>query len=429
MPTTEREIVLRWIASAVAGRFLAASVGKVAAWNMDMLARLSVLEGAAGVSPGTWLRKKAAGFGAALDYFGPKLPAAWTTTQDQGLYNKALATATRALRSAQGTDATDLVQDMVSGSNTSSGPARTRVFYSVGAALRKYETDLIAGQMTPDHRRVKGVIDKWVTRAALDVLLSQKEQRHHQVRPDARSPLQTHSVKELDDDERSNLMLLALQSPGGPGAEVRRIIDHEIDRAFTKADRAIVRAFLEKIAQPKYRSTAEMKRLVSRFNPAKWFTQAYGLVRRDIMDELGVSAQQLTNALGGNAKNVFRFMREKVGKNSRVQKIILELADQIEILEPGVSRMAQASPEKDEEPKMRHSVLRRWLENKEREANLSSGNAFATHHEGPDDHGVQDQFEMNEHMDWSTQVGPHTQHGRGPSPLRVASAWMEAQDA
>lgn len=85
-----------------------------------------------------------------------------------------------------------------------------------------------------------------------------------------------------------------------------------------------------------------------------------------------------------------------------------------------MSHVAKEEVAGDVEPKLRHSVMRRWLEEKEREANLTSGNAFAN---------VDDEFEMNEHKDWDSQSGPHVQHSRGPSPLKVAQAWTEASKA
>lgn len=423
MAVTEQEIVLRWIASSVASRFVAASMERLAAWNMDMLARLSILEGAAGVSPGTWLRRKERGFGSALDHFGPKLAAAWTATTNQGVYDKAVATAARSLRGSHGVDAYDVVQDLVAGSSSSSGPARNRIFYAVGKALRKDRDALSSGSVTPGHRRVLGTIDNWVTRAARDVYKT-KHVKHEvpfapQSGPGSWDPTKTRGQPELDDEERTNLLLLALQSPGGPGREVRRLVDQEIDRAFPRASRPIVRMFLQKIAEPKYRSPQQMRRMVSRFNPSKWFVQALGLVRKEIMKELGATPQQVTNALGGNARKVFKFMRERVGRNRRVRSIIEELADEIELLEPGVSRVAKGRRSElteEQTPKMPHRVLRRWLEEKEREANLTSDNALA---------GLEENFEKDEYKSWDELVSLHGEHSRGPSPLRVASAWME----
>lgn len=424
MSLIEREADLRRMVPSVVGRYLLAHL-RLAAWNLDQFARLSILEGAAGISPGTWLRQKSRGFGAALDHFGPRLAASWTANSDQGVYDKALATAARMLRNVTGTDADDLVQELISGSMSSSGPSRNRLFYSVGSALRKYENDLSQGEITPNHRRIKGTIDHWVTRAARDVIRSWKEKRQESFgvgRPEGFDPTRTVGVPELDDDERANLLLLALQSPGGPGRQVRRIIDQQIDRSFPPASRPMVRAFLEKIGQPKYRSPSEMKRLVSKFDPAKWFTQAYNLVRKELMEELGVSAQQLTNVLGGNAKKVFRFMREKVGRDPKVRRVIKELADEIEILEPVVSRIAEDRESQLTERQRPHDsreVVRMWLEKlKERGANLDSGTALAS---------LEEHFEKDDMRDVTHVMGPFAQYSRGPVVLRVADAWLASR--
>jgi hypothetical protein len=62
--------------------------------------------------------------------------------------------------------------------------------------------------------------------------------------------------------------------------------------------------------------------------------------------------------------------------------------------------------------------MRLWLEKKERDAGLESHDAFAS---------LDESFEMNEHKNWDEQVTPHVQYSRGPSPFRVASAWLEAR--
>lgn len=327
----------------------------LAAWSMDQLARLSLLEGAAGVPPGTWLRQKSRGFGAALDHFGPNLAGGWTAPTDQGVYDKALAVASRVLRDVARVDANDLLQDLVIGSARSGGPARHRLFYSVGSALRKYENDLGQGAITPHDRRIKGTIDRWVTRAARDVLRTQKKEEP------SGTILDQVSAKMLDDDTRTNLLILAFQSPGGSGLEMRRQIDRLIDVSFPSGERPIVRMFLQKLGEPRYRSMSEVRRLVSNFDPAKWFVHVYNIIRKELMTELDVSSQRLTNVLGPHAKKVFRFMRERVARDPKVQRIVEELANEIEILEPGVSRIGKKKPK-----------------DKEREATLVSDTAFAS---------------------------------------------------
>jgi len=391
----------------VALRYLRAAVRrKVGAFTMDMLARLSVLEGAAGKAPGTWLRLKERGFGHALDHFGPKLAASWTAATDQGVYDRALAVASRTLRNVSGMDADELVQEMTTHSGTSAGPDRKRLFHSVGKALRRYENDLGQGAITPDHSRVKGTIDRWVTNAARDVIGSWRE-RHIRTfgpsTPGGYDPTRTVGRGGLDAEKRQNLLLLALQSPGGPGTKLRLVIDHLIRRNFPKSEVPIVRMFLNKIAEPKYRSADQMRQMVQRFDPNAWFTQAYSRVRREMMDELGVSAQRLTNVLGGNARNVFHFMATKVGTHPTVRRLINNLAEEIELLEPAASRIAVEREEDDDS----------------REAEVSSDPTLASVR------AVLEQwFEKDEYDGWDRQVGPHPQHGRGPVPLRVARAWM-----
>lgn len=399
-------VALRYLRGALSVRL--ATTVRLAAWNMDMFARLSILEGAAGLTPGTWLAKKERGFGDALAHFGPGLAASWTSPTDQGVFDKAVKVADRMLTDVSGMDGDELVQELVVGSNSPAAPRRSRLFYSVGEALKRYENDLGAGVVTPNHARVKGTIDHWVRRSARDVIRSWS-QKH--VQPLSRMELNdpggahvapVHDQGALSGDQRDNLVLLALQSPGGPGNEIRRTIDHLVERSFTPTERAVVRMFLEKIADPKYRSPEQMKQLVNKFDPDKWFTQAFNLVRRDILEETKMSAQQLTNILGGNATKVFKFMHNVVGKDPKVQSIIAQLADEIELLEPGMAQRVGRKSEKNSELTVRqtpvspHSALRDWYE--------------------------KDQF-----SEWSDQTTPHTQFSKGPMPARVASLWLRAQ--
>ena len=394
----EHEKTQRTVVHSVTERFLRRAMvqDRLAGWSMDQLARLSILEGAAGKAPGTWLRHKSRGFGSALEFFGPKMSAAWTSLTDQGVYNKAIATAAKALSGESDMDAMDLIQNLTMNSGGSGGPDRNRIFHSVGKKIQSHRNDLGAGDIGPTDWRVLNALNAWVNNAAKDVLKSVRSRRTVTIDP-AHSPLvHTQGGPELDDEKREGLLLLALQSPGGPGLEVRRIVDRLIDQSFGAAVRPLVRVFLEKISQPKYRSADQMRRMVKRFDRRKWFKQAFNLVRQEMMAEMGVSPQQLTNALGGDAKKVFRFMREKVGRDPHIKGIVEDLAAKIELLEPGVARVGKEKDDEkeaeltdDQTPKMPHSVLQDW-------------------------------FEKDEHGDWGTQVSPHTQHSRGAVPLRVA---------
>ena len=432
MSLPDHEKRLPELVGTVASRFLAAMVADhVAAFNMDMFARLSILEGAAGVPAGKWLRSGERGFGAALEHFGPHLAASWTTMQSQGVYDKALAVATRMLSSASGLDPADLIQDMTLNSSRPSGPDRTKLFYAVGKKLASHKNDLGAGSITPRDSKIMGSIDRWVRKAALDELKSWKSRNITLFAPgqDGESggtgrdpnkwdPTRTRGTPQLDHEMRDKLILLALQSPGGPGNEVRRTIDRLIDQSFPKRDRGMVRLFLQKISEPKYRSAEQMRQIVKRFTPEKWFSQALGVIRNEIMQEMGVSAQQLTNALGGKASKVLRFMSEKVGKDSRIKKIIEDLGEEIEVLEPGVYRVAkerryELTPEQT--PQQPHKKMLEWLEDDDND-------------DTPHDDHLHDIFEKDEYMDWDASTGPHAVYNRGPMELRVARRFLLGSD-
>jgi hypothetical protein len=330
-------------AQQVASRYLLGTVSRLAAFTMDMFARLSILEGAAGVAPGTWLRRSAAGFGDALEHFGPNLAPEWTTTTNQRVYDKAITAASRVLSGSSSLDPADLVQDMVVNSTRASGPDRTRVFYTVGKKLGAFKHNLGDGTVKPRDSKILGTLERWVRGAAITeikALRSRATRSFGQGEP-GYDPTRSIGGQELDDDKRQLLMLLALQSPGGPGAELRRIMDRLIDQHWPrKRERAVVKGFLQKISQPKYRSPAQMRQMVKKFTPARWFTQTVNLVRRELMTEMGVSSQYLTNVLGSKGRNIFKFLREKVANDSSVKRIISALAEEIELLEPGASRVA-----------------------------------------------------------------------------------------
>lgn len=390
--------------NAVAARYISASLEREAAWNMDMLARLSILEGAAGVPPGQWLAHRERGFASALQHFGPNLAAAWTSASDRGLYDQAVSVANHALRNTSSMDGAELVQELISHSNSSSGPKRNKIFYSIGESLSAHDRDLTDGKLTPDQSVVRGSLNRWIGNAARDVL---KSWSNKNVRPDSGVEPVGESTHAITQDERDNLLLLALQSPGGTGSEIRRTIDALIDRSFTPAERPIVRLFLEKIAHPKYRSPSAMREMAVRFDANKWFKQAFNLVRREIMAETGVSPQRLTNILGSDAAKVFHFMTHVVGQDARVKSVLAELSEEIELLEPSAGhRMASAES---------RSALMALLTSLPFEKTPSPA--------------ARDFFEKDQFGEWGQQAQPSTQFSRGPAELRVANRWLQSRSA
>jgi len=423
MSLADQENMAQQVARQVASRFLLESVSRIAGFSMDMFARLSILEGAAGVRPGMWLNSNAAGFGDALEHFGPNLASAWTTTTNQGVYDKALSAASRVLSGSSQTDAGDLVQDMIVNSTRASGPDRTRVFYTVGKKLGSFKNQLGKGDITPRDSKVLGTIERWVRQAALTEIKTLRSRSTQSFAPGTEQgydPTRSQGAGVLDEDKRQLLMLLALQSPGGPGVEVRRIVDRLIDQRWPRQERAVVKGFLEKISQPKYRSPAQMRQMVKKFTPARWFTQTVNLVRKELMSEMGVSSQYLTNVLGPKGRNVFKFFREKVGTDSSVKRIISDLAEEIELLEPGAARVGterRSELTEEQTPLDPHEAMLEWLRQIENRKG-DGGEKEGARHEDAD--LLHDIFEKDEFMDWDAGTGPHAQYNRGPVELRVA---------
>ena len=409
----------------VAAQYLTGAVERQAAFSMDMFARLSILEGAAGVPPGKWLRKGARGFGDALEHFGSHLAAAWTTTRNEGVYDKALAAASRILGSTA-MDPSDLVQDLVVNSTTTTGPDRSRMFYTVGKKLSSHANDLGSGKILPRDSKILGTLERWVRRAGIDKLKELKNRATTSFAPNTPEgfdPTRTMSVTDLDAEKRQGLLLLALQSPGGPGQELRRIIDRLVDQSFGKVARPIVRVFLQKIGEPKYRSATSMRRLLTEFKPSKWMKQAVNLVRKEMMAEMGVDSNTLTRVLGSSGRNIFKFMREKVGRDSTVKRILTELAQEIDLLEPGIARVADEREyelTEEQTPLEPHEVMVEWLRQSEQDSDeKDAGNSLPNQHGDPDLLG--DIFEMNEYMDWDAGTGSQGIYTRGPVELRVGT--------
>lgn len=93
------------------GKTAAMLVRAVSEIALDILIRTSILEGLAGVRPGTWGRLGTRGLDLAAKAL-PHLPPEWTAREDQGLYRGLLKTVSSKLPRER---ADDLVQEILSG--------------------------------------------------------------------------------------------------------------------------------------------------------------------------------------------------------------------------------------------------------------------------------------------------------------------------
>ena len=140
------------------------------AGQLDLFARLQVLEGAAGVDDGDWTGDLRRGLDAAKDIF-PDINDAWFKPSDlySTLINKVQRVLTKGKVTAE--DPEGVVSRMFGGLSRT-GDKKTPALYVAG---KKSKSGILSGSETPSTIS-KGVAGKWFERAALDLVRSR--QRH-----------------------------------------------------------------------------------------------------------------------------------------------------------------------------------------------------------------------------------------------------------
>jgi hypothetical protein len=351
MPTQFDKNSLRLISLRVARAWI-----KVA-FSMDEYARLSMLEGLAGESPGKWVNKGRRGFGIALDRF-PNMHPNWTTTRDTGVYRQALGVITKTLQKSgvSGVGAEEVLQELNMNAGTPSGPSYRRIFYAVGESNRKHGQDeaLADGKLAPNSPLIGGTLNRWVQQKALNVIKSQKEQVEipystNSDKTDVVNPFDNRGTEALTQEDRMRLLLMAMKSNTSIGNRVRELIDRNIDRHWSKADADIVRAFISRISDPKWSSPPKswkQRKEDPRPEAEAWFASVVKKIGREVMETLGVSRQRISNVLGGGAQNIIKFM-EKVGQDPQLEALVEAFGDEIEYLEAGPGLNLRASQRKD----------------------------------------------------------------------------------
>jgi len=318
------------------------------AFSMDEYARLSFLEGVTGETPGTLVRMGRRGFKTLQERF-PDLDPHWTTSQDTGLYRLILGFVAKMLQSAgvTGTGAEEVLQELNMNAGTAAGSSYRRVFYTAGAALRKHghEEKITSGEIRPLSSWIVGTLRKWVAQKALNVIKSIKEvkEKSHSTQVEMgpqtsfSNPFDSMGTQPLSEEEKMRLLTMAMRSNDAVGNATRRIIDQGVEKYFPKSDAAIVQSFMRKISDPQWSSPpASFKQRSDDDRPLAeaWFSAASKRIGGEIMQELGVSRQRISNALGGGASNVIKFMRT-LGKNPAILKLVEDFAEEIEYLEAG----------------------------------------------------------------------------------------------
>lgn len=100
--------------------------------SLDLLTRVSVLEGIAGVRPGTWM-KDAIPKREIVEVLGPKVKANWLSPRDSGLVTAVRRSLEPLLKNTT-TTADDILQPAIVGLGASGEVSRMPLFYGVGKA-------------------------------------------------------------------------------------------------------------------------------------------------------------------------------------------------------------------------------------------------------------------------------------------------------
>lgn len=318
----------------------------LAAFSMDALARLSFLEGIAGVTPGSWLRKKARGFESAENWVaeqGGHLHPNWTTNRNTGMYDAVAKAVASVLRSVSGIDPEDIAQEIISESMLPGGRANRRAFYSAGTAIAKDRgkmAKLLGGELTP--RSVQGIPANGAKRLALNEKKRLRERMEGgapdstvETRDDFFSQQPTISVD--DPNVRQNVLLMAINSPASfPGAEkIRAVIDTTIERVFARNEKkaALMKEFFRELSKgkTKYLVPSADQRSKLKEDPKYFYRAVMRAVSSQAAKNLGIKpGRATTETFGSGGKNVEEFVEKHLTNNPAINKIVDNILDSLE---------------------------------------------------------------------------------------------------
>jgi len=154
----------------VAAQFMDQSLMK----QLDMVARLQVLEGVAGVSEGLWSNKSpVSGLASAKKHFIEKpISEEWFLPKDTGLYKRAAFTFAKVLDKINTTSTEELLQGLMAGVGPS-GEKVDRMFNAIGEFLKDR---ILSGKATIIEAANRAA--EFVRRRAWGVLKSLKTEKH-----------------------------------------------------------------------------------------------------------------------------------------------------------------------------------------------------------------------------------------------------------
>ncbi|NVB41811.1 hypothetical protein G6O69_28520 [Pseudenhygromyxa sp. WMMC2535] len=202
--------------------------------SLDLLARVSVLEGIAGVNPGAWMRNVVPEK-EIVEVFGPRVKANWLSPRDSGLVTAVRRSLEPLLKNTT-TTADDILQPAIIGLGASGEVSRLPLFYGVGKAPGFTVEKVAAGSLVP--RDVLAVANSYARRRAIDVLRAQaRKPGIVRVDGDEVEPIRKHDVIDT--------IVAVLADPGHPKHGVlRRSLWAVVEREARPSDRRIFEALV-----------------------------------------------------------------------------------------------------------------------------------------------------------------------------------------
>lgn len=177
----------------------------------DLLIRISYLEGAAGVSPGTWMRKGRKGLSLAVEHL-PGLHGSWTRPGNSGVLDAVLAGAAQVLKGGvRDLDADSLVQSLLIGISPLTGEKLKPLYWGLGVG---HADDVQGGSFrTTDFQALARQATK---RRAISTI-------RHAPKPAVSTQDESGATRvDLERGEASDALSLALRDKGDPRARLIR---------------------------------------------------------------------------------------------------------------------------------------------------------------------------------------------------------------
>lgn len=192
--------------------------------QFDMICRLQVLEGAAGVRPGTWSNRGKMGLRAAADSFkNESVQPAWFATTDTGMYMLLWRQVDQVLRKVPGVDADDIMANALSGLALDLGESK-RPLYEAG---RKLADAIKSGDESPT-KVAAGLAGFFLKRKALNEV--KRQQRQQKIMGPTLQDNEAGTIPDESEQDSFEALLLAMRDKSDPlGRRLRQIMRDQIE--------------------------------------------------------------------------------------------------------------------------------------------------------------------------------------------------------